>query len=232
MSLGRTAGTKERDLQLTWLGHSCMRIENDGFVTVVDAGLVSDADALNDADAVLITHEHPDHYNPDRIAAAVAARPGLPIWTNKSVAGLISGSISGAKVHTVGNGDAFTLGGIDVQVHGEWHAEIHPDVPRVRNVGFLFNNSLFHPGDALTDPHAPVDLLLAPEFGAYTKLGNTIDFIRQVKPQRVSPVHDSGLDPTGLAGVDGFLVGEKTAPFAPGTGAPFTRMIRDQPFDL
>jgi L-ascorbate metabolism protein UlaG (beta-lactamase superfamily) len=222
-------------MQLTWLGHSCIRVENEGFVIVVDAGLVSPLDALADADAVFITHEHVDHYLPARIAPAVAAHPGLPIWTNRSVAGLIESSISGARVRVVGDGDAFSLAGIDIHVHGEWHAPIHPDVTRVRNTGFFFKSgrgSIFHPGDALTDPHVPVDLLLAPEFGLYTKLGNTIDFIRQLRPKRVSPIHDSGLDSTGLAGVDGFLVEKKTPPFAPGTGAPFTRLEKNTPIAI
>jgi L-ascorbate metabolism protein UlaG (beta-lactamase superfamily) len=218
------------EVQLTWLGHSCIRLEKNGFVVVVDAGGVTPRDALDDADAVLVTHEHGDHFQPDLIAARSATRPGLPIWTNKSVALLLDGS--GARVHAVGDGDAFSVGGISVHVHGEWHAPIHPDVPRVRNVGFLLERRIFHPGDALTDPHAPVDLLLVPELGLYTKLGNTIDFIRQVRPRRASPIHDTGLDLTGQTGIDGFLAANPTPPFAPGTGAPFTRLKRKEPIEL
>jgi L-ascorbate metabolism protein UlaG (beta-lactamase superfamily) len=217
-------------MRLTWLGHSCIRIEKNGFVIVVDAGLISPPGALDDADAVLVTHEHPDHFQPGLIAARVATRPGLPVWTNKSVAALLAGS--GARVHVVGDGDAFTVGGIPVHAHGEWHAPIHPDVVRVRNTGFLFEHRVFHPGDALTDPHTPLDLLMVPELGLYTKLGNTIDFIRQVKPRRAAPIHDTGLDPTGLAGVDGFLAEHPTPPFAPGTGAPFARLPKAVPIDI
>ena len=68
------------------------------------------------------------------VAGRLAARPGLPIWTNKDVAALLEGS--GATVHVIGDGDAFTAGGIKVHGHGEWHAPIHPDVTRVRNTGF------------------------------------------------------------------------------------------------
>ena len=102
-------------------------------------------------------------------------------------------------MHVIGDGDAFTVGGIRVHGHGEWHAPIHPDVTRVRDTGFLFEDRVFHPGDAYTDPHTPVDLLFVPEFGLYTRFGYAIDFIRQVKPKQASPVHDTGLDATGLA---------------------------------
>ena len=185
-------------MQLTWLGHSCFRLEKDGFVAVIDPGIVAPANALDDADAVLITHQHADHFLPSLIAGRLATRPGLPVWTNKDVAALLDGS--GATVHVIGDGDAFTVGGIKVHGHGEWHAPIHPDVTRVRNTGFLFEDRVFHPGDAYTDPHAPVDLLFVPEFGLYTRFGYAIDFIRQVKPKQASPVHDTGLDATGLAG--------------------------------
>src|SRR5579862_2012528 len=71
---------------LTWLGHSCFRLEKDGFVAVVDPGIVAPASALDDADAVLITHQHADHFLPSLIAGRLKTRPGLPVWTNKDVA--------------------------------------------------------------------------------------------------------------------------------------------------
>ncbi len=54
-----------------------------------------------------------------------------------------------------------------MQVHGELHAVIHPDIPRVTNVGFLVEGGkVFHPGDALTVPDHPVETLDAPGHGA------------------------------------------------------------------
>jgi L-ascorbate metabolism protein UlaG (beta-lactamase superfamily) len=65
-------------MQLTWLGHSCFRLEKDGFTAVIDPGIVAPANALDDADAVLITHQHTDHFLPSLIAGRLATRPGLP----------------------------------------------------------------------------------------------------------------------------------------------------------
>lgn len=89
------------------------------------------------------------------------ANPAAEIWTLRSVAGQLSAAFPG-RVHTVGNGDAFSAAGFDVTVHGELHAVIHPDIPRITNVGFLVDGSVFHPGDALTVPERPVDTLLLP----------------------------------------------------------------------
>jgi hypothetical protein len=62
----------------------------------------------------------------------------------------------------VGAGDAVEVAGFEVHVHGELHAEIHPEIPRTANVGFLVAGQVFHPGDALTVPGEPVTTLLLP----------------------------------------------------------------------
>ena len=104
--------------------------------------------------AVLITHEHSDHFEPERLRAALDADPALEIWTNRAVAGQLEGPAAGCT--SSAHGDTFTAAGFDVHVHGEMHAVIHPDIPRIANVGFLVDGQVFHPGDALTVPDEPV----------------------------------------------------------------------------
>ena len=49
-------------MRFTKLGHSCVRLEKDGAVLVIDPGTFTDAAAaLAGAAAVLVTHQHPDH---------------------------------------------------------------------------------------------------------------------------------------------------------------------------
>ena len=48
-------------MRLTKLGHACVRLEKDGATLVIDPGAWSGPDPLAGAQAVLITHEHPDH---------------------------------------------------------------------------------------------------------------------------------------------------------------------------
>jgi L-ascorbate metabolism protein UlaG (beta-lactamase superfamily) len=171
--------------------HSCVRLEKDGGVLVIDPGMFTEEDALAGADAVLVTHEHPDHFDEARLRAALEANPAAEIWTLASVADTLSPAFPG-RVHTVGDGDAFTVAGFDVQVHGELHAVIHPDIPRVTNVGYLVDGRVFHPGDALTVPqYATVETLLLPVQAPWSKLSEVIDYVREVKPQRAYDVHDA-----------------------------------------
>ncbi|MEV5915066.1 MBL fold metallo-hydrolase [Streptomyces sp. WAC 01325] len=178
-------------MKLTKKSHSCVRLEKDGQTLVLDPGGFSEEDAAVGADAILVTHEHPDHFDEARLRAAMEADPAARIWTLKSVAEQISAAFPG-RVHTVGHGDTFTAAGFDIQVHGELHAVIHPDIPRITNVGYLVDGGrLFHPGDALTVPDHPVETLMLPVMAPWNKIAEVIDYVREVKPQRAYDIHDA-----------------------------------------
>ncbi|MFJ2024715.1 MBL fold metallo-hydrolase [Streptomyces sp. NPDC087897] len=177
-------------LTLTKKTHSCVRIEKEGRVLVIDPGGFSEDDAALGADIMLVTHEHPDHFDEARLRAGLEANPAAEIWTLRSVAEQLSTAFPG-RVHTVGDGDAFSAAGFDVTVHGELHAVIHPDIPRITNIGFLVDGSVFHPGDALTVPERPVDTLLLPVMAPWSKISEVIDYVREVKPRRAIDVHDA-----------------------------------------
>ncbi|MFE7352047.1 MBL fold metallo-hydrolase [Streptomyces sp. NPDC057543] len=177
-------------LTLTKKTHSCIRLEKGGRTLVIDPGGFSEQDAAVGADAILVTHEHPDHFDEGRLRAGLEANPAAAIWTLRSVADRLSAAFPG-RVHTVGHGDTFSAAGFDVQVHGELHAVIHPDIPRITNIGFLVDGSLFHPGDALTVPDRPVDTLMLPVMAPWNKISEVIDYVREVKPRRAIDIHDA-----------------------------------------
>lgn len=192
-------------MRLTKFGHACVRLEKDGRTLVLDPGVFTEPEALTGADAVLITHEHVDHFQEDRLRAAAEADPALRIWTNGSVADQLTGLGEG-RVIRVGHGDAFTAAGFEIEVHGEWHAQIHPDIPLVGNIGFAVDGELFHPGDALTVPEREVGTLLLPVHAPWSKIGEVVDYARAVGAARALALHDSLLNDNGL-GLVGNLVG-------------------------
>nr|WP_156003794.1 MBL fold metallo-hydrolase [Streptomonospora sp. PA3] len=190
------------------MGHACVRLEHDGAALVIDPGGFSEADAAVGADAVAITHEHPDHLDLDRLRAAASAKPGLEVFTHAGIAAQLEDQLpelreTGARVRTVAHGDTVSAAGFDVHVYGERHAVIHPDIPVISNVGFRVADSeraVFHPGDALTVPEDPVDTLLLPVHAPWSKISEVIDYLRAVRPAKALAVHDALLSPTG-AGV-------------------------------
>ena len=204
-------------MQLTKHGHACVVLSDDDRRLVVDPGAFTADDAWAGASALLVTHEHADHFVPDKVRAALDADPALELWTNPTVAEQLSGL--GSRVHAVGPDDTFTAAGFEVSVHGEWHAVIHPDLPRVRNVGFLVEGQVFHPGDALTVPEVAVPTLLLPAHAPWSKTAELIDYLREVQAQQAYAVHDGLLNDTGL-GVVGGLLGER----GPGQPTPYERL--------
>lgn len=184
-------------MRLTKKGHACVRLHKDGRTLVVDPGDYSERDCASGADAILITHEHSDHFDERIVRTALDADPGLEVWTLASVADRLTAGYPG-RVHAVGHGDDFTAAGFDVRVYGELHAVIHPDIPRITNVGFLVDGAVFHPGDALTVPDHPVETLLAPLNAPWEPVSEIIDYIREVGPRRVFDIHDALLNEDGL----------------------------------
>lgn len=192
-------------MRLTKLGHACVRLERDGVVLVLDPGTAPFADAaaaLQGADAVLVTHQHGDHFDADAIRAAHAANDRLQVVLPHDTAGDLADL--GAAVRGVGPGEGIVVAGVPVRTVGGEHAVIHPDYPVPANVGYLIDG-LYHPGDALAVPDAPVATLLVPMHAPWSKTGEIVDFVRAVGPERAHPVHDGLLNETGLALVDGWL---------------------------
>jgi L-ascorbate metabolism protein UlaG (beta-lactamase superfamily) len=190
-------------MRLTKLGHACVRLDKDGAVLVIDPGAFSDPDALAGANAVLITHEHFDHIDADRVRAALTADPGLHLWSTAAVASQLADL--GDRVHTVGHGDTFSAAGFDVHVYGSEHAVLHQDIPMIANVGFMLDGEVFHPGDALTVPEDRVNTLLLPASAPWLKLSEMIDYGRTVAPRRGYTIHDALFSETGLMVLGAFL---------------------------
>jgi L-ascorbate metabolism protein UlaG (beta-lactamase superfamily) len=189
-------------MRITKFGHSCIRLEYDGKVVVIDPGMFTDPEAVDGADAVVITHEHPDHYLPDHLARTDAA-----LFTIDAVATKLREDAPdlGERVTVVSPGDEFDPGIPAVSV-GELHAVIHPDLPRFYNSGYLFtlgDTTVFHPGDALTVPEQPVDVLCVPVCAPWMRAAEGIDFARAVAAPRNLAIHDRIYSEAGLRIVDG-----------------------------
>jgi L-ascorbate metabolism protein UlaG (beta-lactamase superfamily) len=184
-------------MRMTKLGHSCVRLEKDGASIILDPGVWSGDDPIAGASAVLITHEHADHFDPVVVRAALERDQGLELWTTAPVAEQFEDL--GGRVHAVSDGEEFRTAGFDVSVHGREHAPIHPDLPAVLNVGFAVDGTLFHPGDAFTVPARQVDTLLLPISAPWLKAAEMFDYARAVRPAISYAIHDELLNANGIA---------------------------------
>ena len=200
-----------REIQLTTHGHSCVRMERDGRVLVIDPGSFSEASAVAGAEAVLVTHHHTDHLELGRLVAELGASAVLEVWGPPDVAALLLDgrhALAG-RVHPVHRGQHVEAAGFGVEVLGELHAQVHPDVPVIANVGYLVDGVVLHPGDSFTLPPEDVDVgvRLLPVSAPGLKVAETVDYARSVRARTVVPIHDAILSVTGVALVDRVLGG-------------------------
>jgi len=181
--------------------HACVRIEMDsGAVLVIDPGIWSEPRALAGADAVLITHEHGDHVDVLRLAGL-----GAPVYAPADA------RIDGAdrfSVTRVVSGEEFTAAGVRVRAFGGRHATTYRDQPVCANLGYLVDDRLYHPGDALHVPDRPVETLLIPMQGAWLKTAEAIDFANATGPQQAFGIHDGQINDYGLASINHWYTNE------------------------
>lgn len=183
-------------MKVTKLEHSALVVESAGRVLIIDPGsLTTPITEPGNTAAIVITHEHPDHWTPEQLARILNKAPGTPIYGPRGVAA----AAAEFDVTVVAEGDTVEAGSFTLTFFGAKHAALHPSVPIVDNVGVLVNDALFDPGDALTVPDAKVDTLAVPASAPWLRLGDAMDYVAEVRPARVVPIHDMVLSAAGRA---------------------------------
>ncbi|MFM9442232.1 MBL fold metallo-hydrolase [Streptomyces acidiscabies] len=173
---------------------SCVRLEHDGRVLVIDPGIWSEPAALDGADAVLLTHEHSDHADVLRLRGL-----GVPVHAPSSA------HLPNLDFTAVTTGEEFTAAGFRVTAQGGRHAPVHDGLPDCANLGYLVEDRLYHPGDSLHRPDRPVETLLVPLQASWLKTSEAIDFVRAIAPERAYGIHDAQINDRALTSINAWL---------------------------
>jgi L-ascorbate metabolism protein UlaG (beta-lactamase superfamily) len=188
-------GRLTRLMRVTKFEHAALTIENDGSKIVVDPGSFTlPLSDLSNVVAIVITHEHPDHWTADHLDRILSHGTGIPIYAPEGVAR----AAGGYDITVVAPGDTVTLEPFTLKFFGGTHAVIHESIPVVDNVGVLVNDSFYYPGDSYAVPKgADVQLLAAPVGAPWLKIGEAMDFILAVAPRQAFGTHDMTLSVIG-----------------------------------
>src|SRR5262245_25131461 len=173
-------------MQMIKFTHACVRLQDGDRALLLDPGIWAEPEAFEGVTDVLVTHEHFDHVDVDRLAQRHQSGPDLRVYAPEPIAAKLAEQL-GAAATVVAPGHRLTAAGFTVDVVGGLHAEIYGGLPGCANVGYIVGaggQTVYHPGDSLFVPSATVDVLLTPVSGPWFKLGEGLDFVRKVAPAK------------------------------------------------
>jgi L-ascorbate metabolism protein UlaG (beta-lactamase superfamily) len=182
-------------MKITKYGHSCLLIEvGEARILIDPGGLSKGFELLEGLTAVLLTHQHYDHLDVANLKTLLAKSPAMKIHADEGTVEALAAEPE-LPVVPAHAGEEFDLAGVSVKVVGTAHAQIHPTIPGIPNVGYLIAKRFFYPGDNFNLPSEPVDVLAVPTCGPWMKIAEAIDYMLAVAPEVAIPVHDGLLAP-------------------------------------
>jgi L-ascorbate metabolism protein UlaG (beta-lactamase superfamily) len=178
---------------ITWLGHAGFRIETRAGVVYIDPWR---APGEGDADLILVTHDHFDHFSREDVVRL--AKPGATVVAPAVVTERLRGGTM-----TIAPGEAVEAAGFDVLAVAAYNtnkldSEGRPFHPSEAGcVGFVLSDGrrrIYHSGDTDVIPEmdeaAGVDVALLPVSGTYVMTAvEAAEAARRIDPGLAVPMH-------------------------------------------
>jgi L-ascorbate metabolism protein UlaG (beta-lactamase superfamily) len=192
--------TSGGDLTITFLGHGSVAFEFGGKTLYVDPfGQVADYTQQPKADLILVTHEHPDHF--DLAALSAVRTPDTKLILTKACAEKVSGG------DVMGNGDKREVFGIGIEAVPAYNL-VHmredgqPFHPRGRGNGYILtfgDKRVYVAGDTENIPEMKalkdIDVAFLPMNLPFTMTPEMVaDAAKAFKPKILYPYHTGTTD--------------------------------------
>jgi L-ascorbate metabolism protein UlaG (beta-lactamase superfamily) len=179
-------------MKLTKLEHACVILEQEEQRLIIDPGVFTTlpTDVSNVA-AVIVTHIHPDHCDPTKLDAILAANPSARIFGSREVASERAGT------EIPKNETAYEIGPFNLEFYGDMHEAIRPGLPQVHNLGVVINSLIAYGGDSYARTSRSVKLLLAPASAPWLRAKEAVELITQAEAEIIIPTHDALLSEAG-----------------------------------
>ncbi len=194
------SSTTIENVTINWLGHASFMIKGDGKIIYIDPYVLPDkVDYDDQADIILITHEHYDHCSPEAIRTVRKSDSTTLVPENCTL------EFRG-DARRINEGDMLTgdlaIKGIDIEVVPAYNIN-KPYHPEGFGVGYIIEIDgvrIYHSGDTDLIPQMSdlsVDVALLPIGGTYTmNESEAAEAVLAIDPDVVIPMHYNYLDST------------------------------------
>lgn len=189
-------------MRVTKLEHSGIILEKAGKKIVFDpVEFAQTLPELHDVVAIIITHVHADHLQPEKVSAILDLNPNAKVIAPADAAETLPDAI------IVAGGDEMEIEGFDLKFFGKDHASVYAGKVPCDNIGVVVDDQVTNPGDSfdLLELAGVVEVLLLPEVAPWTKMSETVEFLKIAKPKMMIPIHDGLLSPMGKNIYDNLL---------------------------
>ncbi len=181
-------------MRITKYEHACLLLTVGDESIVIDPGSFLSPIEPTGVIAVVVTHEHADHWTPEHLRRLLDKNPGAQIIAPQGVATAAGDEF---EVQVVTPGDVVQAGPFKLEFFGGEHAVIHESIPGIDNLGVLVNDEFYYAGDSYAVPGVEVGTLAAPIGAPWLKIGDAMDYVLAVKPKRAFYTHDMTLSVAG-----------------------------------
>jgi len=176
-------------MKLTKYEHSCFTLEKNGKLFIVDPGtFTTNLNSPENVVAIVVTHEHPDHFDVNALGALVAHNPEAIIYAHENITRQFGDTLPHQSVQA---GEVIQVEPFSLEFFGGEHAVIHSSYPTVANLGVMVDDTVYYPGDSFTKPGKQVKILALPVTAPWLKISEVMDFLTDVKPELAFPTHDA-----------------------------------------
>ena len=200
-------------MKITKLPHACLIIENNASRIVIDPSSFfvfgQDFATPQNVVAVVFTHNHSDHYDPQNLAKLMEKNPDMQIFASADTAASIAQDLPdiSRKVEIAKPSAKISTENFALEFFGGRHAHIVPGDDKGDNVGVVVNRALVYPGDSFDlPPSESLDdnfALALPTSGPWLKIGEAMtylaDFAKKAAPPTVVFATHDGLNNSGSA---------------------------------
>ena len=97
-------------MKLTHHGHSCIELDAGGVRVLFDPGTFSSFDDVKGVDAIVVTHQHADHLDPDAIDSLRAENPDAVWFAEPQTAQLLADK--GVEATATKAGETYDVAGV------------------------------------------------------------------------------------------------------------------------
>ncbi len=179
-------------MKIIKLEHSGIAIEKNGETLVFDpVEFTEKIPVLKNVVAIIITHKHSDHLQPEVISRILLKNPAAQVFTT-------SDAVSNVKEAVVAKaGESYRVGGFKLDFFGKDHAAIIPGQIPCENIGVVVDEKVINPGDSFDLPDLKPEVLFVPIAAPWSKVSESIDFVKKANPSVAIPVHDAVLSELG-----------------------------------